>query len=72
MNSSAVYGHMLTLVGLFLYQPLEGKLGKPIFQTNDVIGGKRVAKEGRDRIVAVFKPSKSSIWHQCPGTSPGL
>ena len=58
IESSAVYGHMLTLVGLLLHQPLEGKLGKPVLQTNDMIGGKRGAKKGGERIVAVLKTRK--------------
>lgn len=70
IKSSAVYGHMLTLVGLFLYQPLEGKLGKCVLQTTNVIGGKTSAKKGSERMVAVLK-TKNYLWHQCSGTSPG-
>lgn len=71
IKSSAVYGHMLTPVGLLLHQPLEGKLRKHVLQTNDVISGKRSAKKGRERIVAVLK-TKNYLWHQCSGTSPGM
>lgn len=71
IKSSAVYGHMLTLVGLLLHQLLEGKLGKPLLQTNDVIGGKRSAKKGREKIVTVLK-TRSFVWCQCSGTSPGM
>lgn len=60
IKSSALYGHMLTLVGLLLHQPLEGKLGKPVLQTNDVIGGKMAAKKGRKKIVAALKTRKES------------
>lgn len=68
IKSSAVYGHMLTLLGLLLHQPLEGKLEKPVLQSNDVTGGKRGAKKGGERIVTVLKTRKefclaSVLWH---------
>lgn len=57
-KSSAVYGHMLSLVGHLLHQLLKGKLGKSVLQTNSMIRGKRGAKKGRERLMAVSKTRK--------------
>lgn len=44
---SAVYGHVASFGGCPLASALELKVGKSIVQSDDVISGKREAKEGR-------------------------